>query len=241
MEEEEQKQIVWITGASKGIGLACAKLLAANGYSVVMSARNRTELLKVTTEIRLSGADARAVQCDVTSEDDVEWAMKSIVKAFGQGPDILINNAGISPYHNIEEMTTETFDKVIATNLTGNFLCAKAVIPDMIRRGSGTIIQMLSIASTKAFPGGTAYGASKFGALGMTNSLREEVRGNGIKVVAIMPGATETASWDESERKEFHDRMMQPEDIAQMIAAILQLPQRAMVEEMVIRPIGGDL
>ena len=111
----EANQIVWITGASSGIGLACAKALAKNGMRVVMSARNRTELLKEAGEIRGSGGDAKAVQCDVMNEEDVEWAIKSIIKAFGEGPDILINNAGISPYHDIEEMTLEIFDQVIAT------------------------------------------------------------------------------------------------------------------------------
>lgn len=237
----EENQIVWITGASSGIGLACAKALAAIGMRVVMSSRNRTELIRVAGEIRGTGGDARAVQCDVSIEEDVVWAIKSIVKAYGEGPDILINNAGISPYHDIEDMTPEIFDKVIATNITGNFLCAKAVLPEMIRKGKGTIIQMLSIASTKAFAGGTAYGASKFGALGFTNALREEVRSKGIKVVAVMPGAVETPAWDIEEREEYRDEMMQPEDIAQAIVAILDQPQRTMVEEIVLRPILGDL
>jgi NADP-dependent 3-hydroxy acid dehydrogenase YdfG len=237
----EENQIVWITGASSGIGLACAKALALSGRRIVMSGRNRPELLKMTGEIRSEGGDAKAVQCDVTSEEDVDWAIKSIVKAFGEGPDILINNAGISPYSDIEEMSSEIFDKVIATNITGNFLCAKAVLPEMIRKGKGTIIQMLSIASTKAFAGGIAYGASKFGALGFTNALREEVRGKGIKVVSVMPGAVETPAWDQEERNEYREKMMQPEDIAQAIVAILDQPQRTMVEEIVLRPIGGDL
>jgi NAD(P)-dependent dehydrogenase (short-subunit alcohol dehydrogenase family) len=237
----KNNQIAWITGASKGIGLACAKALASQGMHVVMSSRHRQELIDAVTKIRQDGYDARAVQCDVSNEEDVDWAIKSIIKAYGQGPDILINNAGISPYYDIEEMTTEIFDSVIATNLTGNFLCAKAVLPEMIRKGSGTIIQMLSIASVKAFAGGTAYGASKFGALGFTNALREEVRDKGIKVVAVMPGAVETSAWDEQERDAYHSRMMQPEDIAQAVSDILRQPQRTMIEEIVIRPIGGDL
>ena len=238
---EEERQIVWITGASKGIGLACARALAQTGRHVVMSSRNRPELIRAVMGIRTEGGDAKAVQCDVSNEEDVDWAIKSIVKAFGEGPDILINNAGISPYYDIEEMTPEIFDSVIGINLTGNFLCAKAVLPEMIRKGKGTIIQMLSIASVKAFSGGTAYGASKFGALGFTNALREEVRDKGIKVVAMMPGAVETPSWSEEERNEYHERMMQPEDIARAVIDILNQPQRAMVEEIILRPIGGDL
>ena len=237
---QDGNRIVWITGASSGIGLACAKLFAQFGWHVIMSSRNRPELLKIVMEIRSEGFDARAVQCDVTNEEDVEWAIRSIIKTYKEGPDVLINNAGISPYVDIEDMTPEIFDKVIATNLTGNFMCAKAVLPEMIKKGAGTIVQMLSIASTKAFAGGTAYGASKFGALGFTNALREEVRDKGIKVISVMPGAVETPSWGD-EAIEYHDRMMQPEDIAQTILGLIELPQRAMVEEIVLRPIGGDL
>jgi short-subunit dehydrogenase len=237
----EKGQIVWITGASKGIGLACAKALAMEGTRVVMSSRNRPVLIKAVTEIRALGGNAKAVQCDVSKEEDVDWAIKSMIKAFGEGPDILINNAGISPYNDIEDMPVEKFDKVIATNLIGNFLCAKAVLPEMIRKGKGTIIQMLSIASIKAFAVGTAYGASKFGALGFTNALREEVRNKGVKVISVMPGAVETTAWDEEEREEYHEKMMQPEDIAQAIVGILRQPQRTLIEEIVLRPIGGDL
>jgi sepiapterin reductase len=198
-------------------------------------------LLSLVSEIRSAGGNAVAIECDVTDEVDVEWAVKAIKKSFGKGPDILINNAGISPYQDIEDTTPEVFDSVIETNLVGMFLCAKAVLPGMIQSGVGAIVQLLSIASTKPFPGGTAYGSSKFGALGFTNALREEVRSKGIRVIAVMPGATETPTWAPSEREEFHERMMQPEDIAKAIVDALAQPHRTLVEELVLRPIGGDL
>ena len=233
--------LVWITGASSGIGRAVTHRLAAKEMLVVASARRSDALRELVEGIRIAGGHAIALQCDVTKEKDIEWAIKSIIHTFGEGPDILINNAGISPYADIEDMTTEVFDSVIETNLIGNFLCAKAVIPEMIRKGKGVIIQMLSIASVKPFAGGTAYGASKFGALGFTNALREEVRGSGIKVIAVMPGAVETETWSLDELRQFRTRMMQPEDIANSIARILDEPQRMMTEEVVVRPIGGDL
>jgi 3-oxoacyl-[acyl-carrier protein] reductase len=236
-----EQELVWITGASSGIGRQCAKQLAATGRTVVVSSRRKNGLLSVVAEIKADGGHAVALECDVSDEIDVAWAIKSIVKTFGEGPDILINSAGISPYQSIEETTTEMFDQVIDTNLMGTFLCTKAVLPEMTRKGKGAIVQMLSIASTKAFAGGTAYGSSKFGALGFTNALREDVRKLGIRVIGVMPGATETNSWDASERAEFHDRMMQPEDIAKAVVDALAQPQRALVEEIVIRPIGGDL
>jgi len=236
-----EQDLVWITGASSGIGKACAHRLAADGKVVVLSSRRLDLIQEIVAGIRESGGHAAAIQCDVSKEGDVDWTIKSIKKTFGEGPDILINNAGISPYQNIEDTTTEVFDSVIDTNLVGNFLCAKAVLPEMIRKGRGTIIQMLSIASTKAFEGGVAYGSSKFGALGFTNALREEVRHKGIKVVSVMPGAVETEAWSFEDRKTYQHRMMQPEDIAASIAHILMDPQRMMTEEIVLRPIGGDL
>ncbi|MBS1904292.1 MAG: SDR family oxidoreductase [Bacteroidetes bacterium] len=236
-----EQELVWITGASTGIGRACAKALAASGRTVIVSARRKQGLLSLVAEIKAAEGHAVAIVCDVSDEVDVDWAVKSIRKTYGRGPDILINNAGISPYQDIEDTTTEVFDQVINTNLVGNFLCAKAVLPDMIERGKGSIVQMLSIASRKGFAGGTAYGSSKFASLGFTEALREEVRRKGIRVIAVLPGATETPTWDPAEREEFHDRMMQPEDIAAAIVAALDEPQRVLVEELLIRPIGGDL
>lgn len=236
-----EQDLVWITGASSGIGKAIAYRLAAEGKIVVLSARRLDVLQEIITGIRQAGGHAAALQCDVSKENDVDWAIKSIKKNFGEGPDILINNAGISPYQNIEDTTTAIFDEVIETNLVGNFLCAKAVLPEMLRKERGVIIQMLSIASTKAFAGGVAYGASKFGALGFTNALREEVRQKGIKVVAVMPGAVETEAWSFEERQNNRHRMMQPEDIAASISNILKDPHRMLSEEIVLRPIGGDL
>lgn len=235
------QELVWITGASTGIGRACAKALAATGRTVVLSARRKNGLLSAVGEIKADGGNAVALECDVSDDIDVAWAIKAITKSFGKGPDILINSAGISPYQDIEDTTTETFDSVINTNLFGAFLCAKAVLPSMIANGYGAIVELLSVASTKGFAGGTAYGASKFGALGFTNALRDEVRKQGVRVIAVIPGATDTPTWSASEREEFHDRMMQPEDIAKTIVDALSQPTRALVEEIVIRPIGGDL
>lgn len=232
------KSIVWITGGASGIGLACAKAFVAEGYQVVISGRDKAKLDNALHEL---GGNAIATICDVTSEKSVADAIAHVSATFDNTIDILINNAGISPYQNIEDTTTEIFDQVINTNLIGNFICAKAVIPAMIDKGHGAIVQILSIASTKAFAGGTAYGASKFGALGMTNALREDVRHKNIRVISVMPGATETDAWGTEELDQFRERMMQPEDIAQAITATLKMPQRALVEEIVIRPIGGDL
>ena len=177
----------------------------------------------------------------MSNSEDIAVAIDEITKSFGSTPDILINNAGISPWSTFSETTTEEFDEVMNINLIGYFLASKAVIPGMLAKGSGDIVQVLSIASKKAFKNGAAYIASKFAALGMTDSMREDLRGKNIRVISVFPGATETPLWDEAERNKYHEKMMQPEDIAQAILATLDLPRRAAVEEIVIRPIGGDL
>jgi 3-oxoacyl-[acyl-carrier protein] reductase len=176
----------------------------------------------------------------MSNEKDVRSAYARIASEMG-AVDILVNNAGISPFTKFSETSIEEFDEVIDINLTGYFLAVREVLPSMYERKQGAVVQMLSIASTKAFAGGAAYIASKFGALGLTNSLREEARKHNVKVIAILPGATETPLWGVEEREKFHERMMQPEDIALTVVQLLDQPDRMLTEEIVLRPIGGDL
>jgi 3-oxoacyl-[acyl-carrier protein] reductase len=227
-------QVAWVTGGTSGIGLEIAKELAARGIRVAVTGRSQ-EKLDVTSQLGFL-----ALQCDMSVESEVHQAHQSIERELGP-VDILINNAGISPFTKFSETSIEEFDEVIRINLTGYFLAAKAVLPSMYERKSGAIVQMLSIASIKAFAGGAAYIASKFGALGFTNSLREEARKHNVKVIAVLPGATETPLWGVEEREKFHERMMQPEDIAKTVVHLLEQPERMLTEEILIRPIGGDL
>jgi 3-oxoacyl-[acyl-carrier protein] reductase len=237
---EIERPVAWITGASSGIGRACAVQLAREGYHVAISSRSLDRLQSTREEIEHFSSAVTAVQCDVRDEVDVIRAHDEISGEAG-GISVLINNAGISPFTTFSDTTHVEFREVIDTNVIGMFHCAKAVLPGMYGRKQGTIVQMLSIASRKAFRGGAAYAASKFAALGFTDCLREEARKYGVKVIAVMPGATETEAWDDSSREEFRKRMMQPEDIAHAIARVLTEPQRMMTEELVLRPIGGDL
>lgn len=235
------KKIVWITGGTSGIGLATAKAFAEKGYCIAISGRDEAKLNAAVSMLEEVNAEVIGTITDVSKSDDIATALDEITKSFGSPPDILINNAGISPWSTFSETTTEEFDAVMNTNVMGYFLAAKAVIPGMLEKGSGDIVQILSIASKKAFKNGAAYIASKFAALGMTDSMREDLRGKNIRVISVFPGATETPMWDEAERVKHHEKMMQPEDIAQAILNVLSLPRRAAVEEIVIRPIGGDL
>ena len=235
----EEQRIAWILGGSRGIGFACAEALAKEGYRLALSSRNEAQLAEAIA--KLPGEDAKAIVCDITIEESVKSAHARIVSEFGTAPHLLINSAGISPWSTFSETSTEEFDSVIATNTRGIFLTSREVLSAMYERTEGAIVQVLSVASIKAYRNGAAYVASKFAALGFTNALREEARAHGVRVIAVLPGATETELWDHASRTEFHDRMMQPEDIAMAIVHALKQPSRALIEEILIRPIGGDL
>jgi 3-oxoacyl-[acyl-carrier protein] reductase len=237
----ERKPIVWITGGTSGIGLATAVAFAEKEYRIAVSGRNEAKLNAAVSMLEELDAEVIGTITDVSKSEDIATAMDEITKSFGSSPDILINNAGIAPWGTFTETTIEEFDAAMNINVLGYFLAAKAVIPGMIAKGGGDIVQRLSISSRKAFKNGAAYNTSKFAELGMTDSMREDLRGKNIRVISIMPGATETEMWDEPEREKYREKMMQPEDIAKAVMFTLELPRRAAVEAIVIRPIGGDL
>jgi short-subunit dehydrogenase len=234
-------KIAWIVGGSRGIGYACAEALGKEGYDLVISSRRRSELEDAAATLRSSAASVLSVPCDIAKENNVKAAYTAIVEHCGEGPHVLVNSAGISPWSTFSETSTEEFDSVIAINTRGVFLTSREVLPAMYEREEGTIVQILSVASIKGYKNGAAYVASKFAALGFTNALREEARQHGVRVIAVLPGATETELWGASEREEFHERMMQPEDVAQAVVAALREPNRALMEEILLRPIQGDI
>jgi short-subunit dehydrogenase len=235
------KPLVWIVGGSGGIGFACAESLGAEGYAIALSSKTKSALDTAAEKLHGSGFDAALFVCDITNEENVTSAYREIKRTFGHAPDVLINSAGISPWSTFTETSIEEFDEVLAINTKGMFLTSREVLADMYARRSGAIVQMLSVASIKGYKNGAAYVASKFASLGFTNALREEARQHGVRVIAVFPGATETELWSERQREKYHERMMQPEDIAQQIVVALNAPERALVEEIIMRPITGDL
>jgi 3-oxoacyl-[acyl-carrier protein] reductase len=235
------KPLVWIVGGSGGIGFACAEALAAEGYAIAISGRNQQAINEASVHLTANSVEVFPVVCDIAIEEQVNAGYKSIVNHFGRSPDVLINSAGISPWSTFTETSTAEFDEVLATNTRGMFLTSREVLADMYARKSGAIVQILSVAAVKGYKNGAAYVTSKFASLGFTNALREEAREHGVRVIAVFPGATETELWSEHQREKYHERMMQPEDIAQEIVSALKAPGRALVEEIVIRPIHGDL
>lgn len=230
---------IWITGASRGIGAAIAQELAPH-HNVTLSGRNEASLIQV--ENMLPSGAAAVVPCDVASSTSVHDAYNEAVALFGP-VDILVTNAGIGIFKPIVELTEQEFDDQIDINLRGTFLCVRAVLPAMIERSRGMIIDINSISTLRAFPGNGAYAASKAGAAAMLRALRQEVRMFGIKVTSIMVGATETEIWPVEARSEHGPRMMKPHDIAKAVGQVANgfHDVRTHVEEIVLRPQFGDL
>ncbi|MCX6139906.1 MAG: SDR family NAD(P)-dependent oxidoreductase [Candidatus Kapabacteria bacterium] len=230
---------IWITGAGRGIGAAIAKHLGGR-HRITLSGRTESTLQQVAEQ--LPSQNAFTAPCDVTDPQSVSAAHASAVGHFGT-VDVLINNAGIGVFKDLAEMSLEEFDAQIAVNLRGVFLCAKAVLPQMIERERGMIVTINSVAAISAFSGCSGYGASKAGALALTRSLRQEVRDSHVKVTDILVGATETEIWAQEDRDTNGARMMQAQDVAdavQMLVASYDNP-RTHFEEILIRPQRGDL
>ena len=237
-------RLALISGANRGIGLALARALAREGCQLVITARDQRALNKARHELeKLQPAKLHlhvlAQSCDVRSPDSVDYLF-TLVRGLRQPLDILINNAGIAhPNLAVGELPYPTWMEVIDTNLSGLFLMTQAALAVM-KRGS-TIVNNLSIAAERVFPGSAAYNASKHGALGFTDTLREELRPKGIRVIALMPGATDTALWNTLWPKAPRRKMMSAETVARAVVSVLLLPENTTAEKVVVMASTGAL
>ncbi|MGA2355988.1 MAG: SDR family oxidoreductase, partial [Terriglobales bacterium] len=186
-------RLALVTGANRGIGLAIARGLAREGCDLILTARDERTLAKTSAELQKRRVRVIAQSCDVRSPESVD-NLFARVRALRRPLDILINNAGIAhPSRTVGDLPYPMWMEVIDTNLNGLFLVTQAALAVM-KRG-GTIVNNLSVAAERIFPGSAAYNASKHGALGLTDTLREELRPKGIRVIALLPGATDTEIW----------------------------------------------
>jgi 3-oxoacyl-[acyl-carrier protein] reductase len=232
---------IWITGASRGIGLAVTRRLVKCSVKLALSSSSQVTLLPLVKEFA-DNANTLFFPCDLKDPEAITSVYQKIYSAQG-GPDILINNAGIAKFAPMKDISLEDFDNIIGVNLRGSFLTMKAVIDGMIERKSGIIININSVSAKKTFSNSTAYSASKAGLLALTRSLREEVRQYGIKIIDIFPGATDTDIWSSKAREKYSHRMMKADDIADSLMSVLELAlnERIMPEEITLRPTWGDL
>ncbi len=229
-------KVAVITGASRGIGLAIARALAARGCNLALSARDREALDRAAHDFRV---EVLAERCDVRDESSVGAFFSAVRERFAR-VDILVNNAGNAhPLLHVERIPLKMWRDVIETNLTGTFLCTRAALPLM--KAGAAIVNNLSMCAVEVFPQEAAYCAAKYGALGFTNVLREEVRARGIRVIAVMPGATATELWNQFWPDAPRERMMSAETVAKAVVDALSLPPNASVDEIHIGPTAGAL
>ncbi len=228
---------IWVSGASSGIGKAIVNEALAKGLSVVATSRDAKKLQLLSNELN-SGALVVS-QCDVSDSKSVEEFYKKTFSS--EGPDALVNSAGITVFKNAAETSIAEVDGIIKTNLLGSVYAIHSVLPSMISKKQGTIINISSVAAIKILKGSSIYSASKAGLLQYSRVLREEVREHNIKVIDVLPGATETPIWDEKVRNRHKDRMMKPEDVAAFVVELLTGSGNMVAEEIVLRPVTGDL
>lgn len=232
-------KVALVTGASRGIGLAIARTLAHQGCNLALAARDERALRNLTKRADFANVRLLTHPCDVRDPHSVDTLFRLVRKQF-RHIDVLVNNAGVA-HENVplERMPFPLWKDVFATNVDGTFLVTQAAL-GMMRRG-GTIVNNLSIAATRVFAGSAAYNASKHAALGLTNTLREELRPRGIRVIALMPGATDTdiwkTLWPDAPRK----KMMSAETVAQAVVHAILLPENTTMESLELLPSVGTL
>mgnify|MGYP000647414516 CR=1 FL=1 len=231
--------LVVITGASQGIGYAVAEAFAAEGHTLCICSKTAARLKAATESLakNFPKVTIHSMQADLAKPEDCK-TFGSWCLSFGT-PSILINNAGFFLPGNLMEEEQGILESQIAANVYSAYHTSRAIVPAMIKKGSGHIFNICSIASLNAYENGGSYSISKFALLGFSKNLRLELKEKGIKVTAVCPGAVYTNSWAGSGVDP--KRIMEANDIAKMILAATQLSPRAVVEDIVMRPQLGDL
>lgn len=233
IEKPAEGKVALVTGASRGIGLAIARRLAGLGAKVALCARDPERLQKAAAGFKDAGASVAAIPADLRNANEIAPLVRKAEQALGP-IEILVNNAGIGHFAPIHEALETNWDSVLDTNLKAVFLLGKAVAPGMIERRGGHIINIASLAGKSAFAGGAIYCASKWGLLGLTQCMAEDLRPYGIRVSAVCPGSVATdfsphAGKDTS-------KMLQPEDVAHAVENIVTQAPQSFISEVLIRP-----
>lgn len=229
-----------ITGASRGIGKATARLFALHGYDLYLTSRNENKLLETIEEIKRDfpniSTDGKAFDLGKKQQAQLfgDW-----INSNAETIDVLVNNAGNFIQGNVSDEPDGALEEMIEVNLYSAYHLTRTLLPKMIAEKAGHIFTLCSIASLGAYPNGGSYSISKFALLGFTKNLRREMQPHGIKVTAVIPGAAYTDSWKNSGVSE--RRLMEADDIAKAIHHATLLSPQAVVEEIIIRPQLGDL
>lgn len=225
-----------VTGSTEGIGRAIAFTLGRAGHKVGVCARTPAKVEALLQDLAAAGITAAGRACDVGEPAQVAALVAHVTERLGP-VDVLVNNAGIGILTPFADLTLADWDAVMATNLRGLYLVTSAVLPGMRARKHGAIVNISSLAGKRGFPGGTAYSASKHAIMGFSESLMLEVRKDGVRVVAICPGSVDTKMIHAQDLFEKDPaKILKPEDVATAVLNVLQLPARATISQLDIRP-----
>jgi NADP-dependent 3-hydroxy acid dehydrogenase YdfG len=235
----QKKKAVWITGASSGIGKALSIEFAKNGLLVLGTARRSDLLQEIKNELDSQADNLEPYQLDISNPKSIQEFYKNISSTYEI--DCLINNAGTTSFKNALDNSIEEIQNIINANLLGSIYSIKTILPEMIERKSGTIINILSVVTQKVFTASSIYSAAKSGLLAYSKVLREELRDKNIRIINISPGATATPIWPSGILNKDSERMINPQSIAQLVFNLYSEKSNLVTEEVVIRPITGDL
>ena len=224
-----------ISGASRGIGRATALLLAQNGANVIATARNANDLNTLETE----HSGIVAVPGDVASEADMETVVKTALDRFDR-VDIVINNAGYGIFKNVEDISADEWDDLMATNVKGTFLLTKAALPTLKAQGSGHIVVVASDVAKRTFAGGSLYTASKYAQEAFMGALRKEVRPMGIKVSGVYTGLVDSHFHAKGHGHETSQHYLKEQDVAESMLFILTRPAHVVVDEFMVHPLEQE-
>jgi len=229
-----------VTGAGRGIGRAVAAAFAAEGASIALAARSTHELDGVARQIGDAGGRALALPTDVRDESQVAAMVERTRREYGR-VDILVTAAGTASFGPVAESKMSDWDDILAVNLRGAVLCCRAVLPAMMAQRRGTIINIGSVVTSRVLTGSAAYTTSKYGLLGFSRVLAEELRPHEVRVGLLSAGATDTPLWDAIAGAPARARMLKPEQVAQAALLIAALEPNASLEELTLLPAGGIL
>jgi short-subunit dehydrogenase len=232
-------KLLVVTGGSKGIGRCIIDRFAGEGFDIATCSRKQSDLNALKNEIeQLFKVSVFTFVADVTDKQQVK-GFTDFVNALNRPVDVLVNNAGYFEPGQVSDEPDGILEKMIHSNLYSSYNTTRGLVGEMKSRKWGHIFTICSIASIKAYPNGGSYAISKFALLGFTKVLREELKEFGIRVTAVLPGATKTSSWDESDLPA--SRFMKPEDVAESVYGAYSLSRNTVVEEILIRPQLGDI
>ncbi|GAB3552476.1 SDR family oxidoreductase [Spirosoma fluminis] len=231
----ENKTVI-ISGASRGIGRATALLLAQHGASVVVTARNVIELRQVEAD---GQGKVVAIPGDVTSEVDMQRVVQAALDRFGR-IDIVINNAGYGVFKNVDEISVDEWDNLMATNVKGTFLLTKAALPTLKAQGSGHIVVVASDVAKRTFAGGSLYTASKYAQEAFMGALRKEVRPFGIKVTGVYSGLVDSHFHEKGHGHDTSKNWLKNEDMAESMLFIVSRPAHVVIDEFMVHPLEQE-